>query len=72
MCFRIKLLQQFPTMISPKLSPDNLLSQSATSETCMMGWEGMFSEPNSFLNKAPLEAKGRLYGCVLPPGSTQG
>ena len=33
MCFRIKLVQRFLTMISPKLSPDNLFGWSRLSET---------------------------------------
>jgi hypothetical protein len=54
MHFRIKLVQHFLTMISQKLSPDNLLSWS-TFETCMMERLGMFSDPNSFINRGSSE-----------------
>lgn len=37
MCFRIKLVQQFSTMISQKLSPDNLFGWSRTSENMRDG-----------------------------------
>lgn len=72
MCFRIKLVQQFLTMISQKLSPDNLFGWSRTSETCMMEMRGVCSEPSSFLNSSFAELELGLHGNMLPPGSARG
>lgn len=68
MCFRIKLVQQFLTMMSQKLSPNNLFGWSGTSETRVMERQRTYSEPQpkQLRKHRPLRGRAGFAGTCCP------